>query len=371
MKTDVVRRLRPWELDHFNSGGDPMHIGLLNMYSTRNLGDAAIYSALAAMSPGESVSGPLQEERPTPVRGLLRGASLRPCNGFVSVGGDIFNNARPRLVTRRFLQNVNALRAAPSSTMLFGQSIPRSCRNLAFVGLAQTLKSLGYVAVRDRESHDRLTAAGVRAELTFDTAFALPPQRHARAEALRLFAMAGLHSEKTILVSLRNQSELYAENGGEDQILSIAQALTRRGHQIGLLIQADGDSADSDRFLARRIQQAIPESRILDPFECAAPHEPWAVLSALLGLARAVVAVRYHAAVLRMVEGRQPFVLSYSNKGEDLCRRLNQPGSTLGAGDVSSLVTQIEASAECDFDAATVRADVLSHYSNGLSRIAA
>lgn len=341
------------------------------MYSTRNLGDAAIYAALAAMSPSACVSGPLQEERPTPVRGLLRGASLRACNGFVSVGGDIFNNARPRLVTRRFLQNVNALRAAPSATMLFGQSIPRSCRNLAFAGLAHTLKRVAYVAVRDRESHDRLAASGVRAELTFDTAFALPPQRHARVEALRLFNAAGLHPEKTILISLRNQSRLYAENGGEDQILSIAHALSRRGHEIGLLIQADGDSADSDWFLARRIQQAIPVSRILDPFACAAPHEPWAVLTSLLGLARAVVAVRYHAAVLRMVEGRQPFVLSYSNKGEDLCHRLNQLGSALGAGDVSSLVSLIEASAEGNFDPASVRADVLSHYSNGLARIAA
>jgi polysaccharide pyruvyl transferase WcaK-like protein len=346
-----------------------MTVALLNMYSTRNLGDAAIYAAIADMVPGGRVSGALVEHHPTRINGLRHAADIESCDAYVSVGGDIFNNARPRLVTRRFLQNVSALRRSPASTMLFGQSIPRSCRNLALRYLSSSLKNLPHVAVRDVESHDKLTRLGVAAHLTFDTAFALPPQTSARSQALQLYAEAGLKPEKTALVSLRNQSSLYASNGGERQILQIAQALAARGHQIGLLIQADGDDADTDWKLARSIQAAVPSARVLNPFEVAGNDEPWAVASAVLGLANVVVAVRYHAAVLRMVEGRQPFVLHYSNKGEDLCSRLGQPGNALGDGEIASLVQRVESTAGKSFDNTSTRRHVRDTFAAGLGKI--
>lgn len=348
-----------------------MRIGLLNMYSTRNLGDAAIYAAIADMAPDGRVYGTLQEAAPTHITGLTRSNESGECSAFVSVGGDIFNNARPRLVTRRFLENVSMLRRRPAATMLFGQSIPRSCRSLALRYLASNLKKLPHVMVRDAESHLRLSSVGVSARLSFDTAFALRPQDGARAKALQLYDEAGLTPEKTALISLRNQSSLYAENGGERQILEITRALAARGHQIGLLIQADGDSADTDWMLARAIWKAVPEARVLNPFECVAGAEPWAVATAALGLANLVVAVRYHAAVLRMVEGRQPFVLHYSNKGEDLCLRLGQPGAPLGDGDVADLVKGIEATADRSFDNTATRQHVRDSFANGLRKIAA
>lgn len=346
-----------------------MTIALLNMYSTRNLGDAAIYAAIADMVPGGQVAGNLQEQNPTRINGLRRASVTETNTAFVSVGGDIFNNARPRLVTRRFLDNVSALRRKPSSTMLFGQSIPRSCRNLSLRYLASSLKKLPHVAVRDVESHAKLTRLGVSADLSFDTAFALSPQTGARAEALRLYDHAGLSPEKTALVSLRNQSSLYSENGGERQILQIAQALAVRGHQVGLLIQADGDDADTDWKLARAIQEAVPSARVINPFSDVGNAEPWAVASAVLGLAHIVVAVRYHAAVLRMVEGRQPYVLHYSNKGEDLCSRLGQPGNALGNGEVADLVKRIEATTGKSFDNAHTRSAVRDSFSIGLRKI--
>jgi polysaccharide pyruvyl transferase WcaK-like protein len=346
-------------------------LGLLNLYSTRNLGDAAIYAALASMSPDKSVSGVLKEHDPSFVEGFLKTDSLASCTGFISVGGDIFNNARPRLVTRRFLENLQAIRRQPHATFLFGQSIPRSCRAFSFYCLSKVLTKLSSVTVRDEESFTRLSAAGVKVNLSYDTAFALPQQVAFKALAQNLFDSVGLDPTQTILVSLRNQSSMYAPNEGEKQILGIVQRLVQRGHQVGLVIQAQGDAADTDWTLAQTIQTQVPQAKIFNPFSVQLGIEPWSVLTAALGLARSVVAVRYHAAVLRMVEGKQAYVLHYSNKGEDLCKRLQQPGSKLGDMEVHALVQDVEKTIDHDFQAALVQRHVKTSFEKAVGGLRA
>jgi polysaccharide pyruvyl transferase WcaK-like protein len=342
-------------------------LGLLNLYSTRNLGDAAIYAALSSMAPGKSVSGVLEEQEPSYIKGFHQTASLDDCSGFVSVGGDIFNNARPKFITRRFLQNLQAISRRPRATMLFGQSIPRSCHGFSFFCLSKALSRLSNVTIRDEESYRRLTSAGVKVELSFDTAFALPRQFTSLETAGNLYSAAGLDAASTVLVSLRNQSTMYAPNDGEKQILEIAKHLDQRGHQVGLLIQAQGDDADTDWTLAKTIQAEVPNAKILNPFSVAAGIEPWSVLTAALGMARGVVAVRYHAAVLRMVEGKQAYVLHYSNKGEDLCLRLSQPGSKLGDMNVAELAKDIEKTFDRDFQAGTVQRHVKNSFASAVA----
>ncbi len=348
-----------------------MKLGLLNLYSTRNLGDAAIYAALASMAPEKSVSGVLAEQDPSLIHGFHQSKSLANCAGFISVGGDIFNNARPKFITRRFLKNLRAINRHPRATMLFGQSIPRSCHGFSFFCLSKALARLSSVTVRDEESFKRLKAAGLDVELSYDTAFALPQQSRSQALAQDLYTAVGLEPALTVLVSLRNQSTMYAPSDGEQQILSIVRHLTRRGHQVGLVIQAQGDAADTDWTLAKVIQAEVPTAKILNPFFVEAGIEPWSVLTAALGMARGVVAVRYHAAVLRMVEGKQAYVLHYSNKGEDLCVRLKQPGSTLGEMEVEALVLAIEKTFDRDFQSAMVQRHVKDSFAKDVAGLRA
>ena len=368
MRTELVPPLRSFLQ---NREGASVKLGLLNLYSTRNLGDAAIYAALASMAPEKSVSGVLAEQDPSYIHGFHQTDCVANCAGFVSVGGDIFNNARPKFITRRFLENLRAINWRPRATMLFGQSIPRSCHGFSFFCLSKGLSRLCSVTIRDEESFRRLKSAGVNTELSFDTAFALPQQSHSQSLAQHLYDAIGLEPASTVLVSLRNQSTMYAPNDGEKQIVDVVKKLTRRGHNVGLVIQAQGDAADTDWTLAKIIQAEVPTAKILNPFLVKAGVEPWSMLTAALGMARGVVAVRYHAAVLRMVEGKQAYVLHYSNKGEDLCLRLKQLGSTLGEMEVEALVPEIEKTFDRDFQSAVVQRHVKDCFAKAVTGLRA
>ncbi len=344
-----------------------MTIGLINLYSTRNLGDAAIYAALAQMSPQGRVAGVLEEASPTLINGFTAQTNLEGCSSFISVGGDIFNNARPRFITRRFLSNVRALNSQRPRTLLFGQSIPRSCKGISFALLANSIKKIAAAVVRDEESYKRLKEASVPIELSYDTAFALKTNPLAAAEANSLFSGLGLEPSKTAVISLRNESSMYGETGSEIQLIEICKSLDARGHQIALVIQADGDMADTDRVLATRIQKSCPKSVILDPFLAAPPLEPWALLTAIFAIANIVVAVRYHAAILRLITGRKCYVLHYSNKGSDLCQRLGLAGTALGETVSAKLISDIEATGQAAFDAAPYARHVRESFTKGLA----
>lgn len=346
-----------------------MPIGLLNLYSTRNLGDAAIYASLSQMSPDYRAVGSLEEDQPTAIEGFSTSKDLKNCKAFVSVGGDIFNNARPLLITRRFLSNIAELKRNPKQTILFGQSIPRSCRGLSFRILAHTLKQLSSVTIRDEESYARLQAAAVNTQLSYDTAFVLTPDAAANALAAKQLSMIGLDPSKTALISLRNESSMYAKNNGEKQLIEISQKLLERGHHVGLLVQADGDAADSDRQMALRIKKACPRAVIVDPFLHKTQIDPWKIFIGFLSVANIVVAVRYHAAVLRLISGRRAYVLHYSNKGNDLCKRLAIEGSELGVESASDIIRSIENSAQLDFDVAPIAKHVRESFLQALSTV--
>lgn len=344
-----------------------MPIGLLNLYSTRNLGDAAIYASLAQMSPDATALGTLEEDQSTPIAGFGKSKNLQGCKAFVSVGGDIFNNARPSFITRRFLSNIGELKRNPKRTMVFGQSLPRSCRGLSFKILSHTLKQLSSVTIRDEESYGRLKGAGVNVQLSYDTAFVLQPDDVANAMADEHLSKLGLEPSKTALISLRNESSMYAKTNGEKQLLDIAQKLLERGHHVGLLVQADGDASDSDRQMALRIKLACPRAVIVDPFSFKGSVDPWKLFVGILSIANIVVAVRYHAAVLRLISGRSAYVLHYSNKGSDLCKRLSIEGSELGLEPASELIRKIENSARSGFEVAPIAAHVRDSFQNRLA----
>jgi polysaccharide pyruvyl transferase WcaK-like protein len=348
-----------------------MTLQLVNEYTSDNLGDAVIYETLAQLGGTRAVHSHLSQAQRRHVRGLAPG--LAPADSacsYVSVGGDIFNNARPALVTRRFLHNVQQLAACPpQQSFLFGQTIPSSCRGLALRWLARTLRRLSGVTVRDALSHARLRALGVQAELCWDVAFGYECSTRVQAAGQALLAQAGLDAGTCALMSVREFDAMYPHNSQRmmDRLLDLAQRLRRRGFQPVVLLQASATGADSDLAMAQALQQRLPELIILSPFAVGEQHHPVDALVGVLGLAEVVVAVRYHSAVLRLLGGRIPFSLHYATKGADLAQRLQLPGMALESFDPAAAIAALEASALRHFDPRPLREAVRSRFAEQLA----
>lgn len=329
-----------------------MTIHLTNEYSSCNLGDAIIYETLAQLCAPSDVFSSLPEGLARNARGLSRAPDRCDGDVHISVGGDIFNNARPWLVTRRFIQNVwDLAKCPPERTFLFGQSIPQSCRGAALIGLSMVLKRLSSVTVRDLHSHHRLRKLGVKAQLSHDIAFAYRIGSGAGAAGQALFDSAGLDAQRCVLMSIREFDQMYPVHNQRflTRMAELAQGLISRGHQVAVLIQADSLGADSDLKMARALQHLVPSLAVLCPFSSPGHHPVDAMVGAI-ALANGVVAVRYHTAILRLLSGRQPYNLHYSIKGQDLSRRLGVGGAGLADFNPAQAILDIEASMDLAHD---------------------
>lgn len=345
---------------------------LINTYSTRNLGDAAILRATTRLLPGGKAEAIINDRAPLTVPGLSQVAALPEDRLRVSVGGDIFNNGRPYLVTRNFVDNVRTLARRPEQTISFGQTIPASCRGIGLRLLSRALRGVAAVVVRDRESQALLKKKGIDARLSWDIAFTTETNPSAQRRVATILDMHRLRPEHTVLVSVRPFDALYPGDQAafEKEVATLATRLTARGHDVALLIQSDVAHWDTDRLAAARIHALAPAARIVDCLSDPYDPDPVATLTALLGLANIVIGVRYHTSVLRLAAGRQPFNLYYSRKGADLQKRLGLPGARAGASDINAAVTAIERSADLDFDPAPIREDVTQHFTEAV-RLAA
>jgi polysaccharide pyruvyl transferase WcaK-like protein len=349
----------------------PAKVGLLNAYSSRNLGDAAIMTALAGMVPSRSVLAALHESNPLPMKGVVVAESLNDAQRFISVGGDIFNNARPWLATRTFVSNVMAIAAAGSRGIVFGQTIPSSCRGPGLLALCAAMRRLARVVVRDVESWRLLQSHGVDARLSYDAAFALSPTWNGRARAKALLDRAGITPGRAALLSVRPFDALYPhdQEKTERALATLATALRDRGHQPAVLIQSDVCSADSDTAVAARLVASVPGLAIIDCVNVPDDPAPVETLMGLLGIANIVVGLRYHTTVLRLAAGRQAYNLFYSRKGEDLLHRLGSPGVRIDALGVGAEIAAIEATAEAAFPAAPVRLHVEATFADAFGAL--
>ncbi|MEM7774067.1 MAG: polysaccharide pyruvyl transferase family protein [Pseudomonadota bacterium] len=345
---------------------------LLNAYSTRNLGDAAIMASIAAMLPERCAQVALHSESQIDVPGIALTDVVHSARRFVSVGGDIFNNSRPRLITRSYLRNIQQLRAHASRTIVFGQTIPSSCGWLGLPMLTAALRRVRAVVVRDSESHDLLKRSGVDADLSFDAAFSLAPTQSGIAAAVAHFAGRGLDPARTVLLSIRSFDSIYRQD--PDLFLArmarLADLLIARGHQVAVLIQSDVNTNDSDAVIAQALHCRVPAVRILDLFEPVGTHDRVATLIGALAIANIVVAVRYHGAVLRLVGGRQPYNLYYSRKGRELQKRLGLTGCALDDFCPEDAIPEIEATADRGFDPSPVSENVRGAFDRAYARIA-
>jgi polysaccharide pyruvyl transferase WcaK-like protein len=340
-------------------------IGLINTYSTLNIGDSAIYSALASMAPNAQVYARVQDDVPEYTPGLQILDQLPSCDAYISVGGDIFNNAREGSITKAFLKNLHQLTRSPQHTFLFGQSIPRSCHGLSFKMLTFLLRRLAAVCVRDVESHQRLTQAGVPARLSYDAAFSLSLRDSAKVHTQSALAKLDIQPDVAALISLRAFDSMYAHSNQQFQqhLVTLCRNLKQLGYQPVLLIQAQAYGADNDLAVAESIVQQVSGVKVFSPFDRPgdgddAQFANWERVMAVLALCRLTIAVRYHTAVLSLASGRVPFNLYYSNKGRDLTERLGIPGCSLDRFDPNEAMKAIEQTADRVFDHAALRAQV-------------
>ncbi len=358
------------------SASDPAmpRAALINTYSTRNLGDAAIMRATAALVPGGTAHACLDKSHELRVPGVrLTSAPSTNAPLRVSVGGDIFNNSRPYFVTRNFLSKVADLGRAPSSTIAFGQTIPASCTGIAYALLTRILKMLPAVVVRDQQSWTALRASGVAAELSWDAAFITEPTVHAIWRAHALLDAAEMRPERAVLISVRPFDAMYPANQAafESSLAELARSLIARGHEVALLIQSDVAAWDEDRTAARRIAATDSRIRVIDCLAGREDPDPVATLTALLSIANIAVGVRYHTSILRLAGGRVPFNLYYSRKGQDLQQRLSLPGCHVSQLSSSDMIADIEATANMPFDPAPLRRDVREHFAAALEAVSA
>lgn len=326
-----------------------MTLRLINEYTSHNLGDAAIYETLTQLAGPMGATSGLPADARRYVRGLGFSSQAQEPLAWVSVGGDIFNNARPRFLTRRFLQNLQLLSAPPPErTFLFGQGIPHSCKGLSLRLLAQRLRRLSSVTVRDADSHARLGSLGVKAELSWDLALAYEVQAGAHAAGRQLFEQAGVDAQRAVLLSVREFDTMYPLDRTRfvGRMAELATRLLARGHQPAVLIQAAASGADSDHQMAAELQTLAPGLRVMDPFALHDKHHALDAVVGALAQARGAVAVRFHTAVLRLLAGRQPFSLHYSVKGRDLAERANLLACDADQFDPATMVAGVEASME-------------------------
>jgi polysaccharide pyruvyl transferase WcaK-like protein len=289
----------------------------------------------------------------------------------VSVGGDIFNNSREWLVTKAFLANLAELRRDPGRTILFGQSIPRSCHGLSFFALCRCLRRLAAVCVRDAQSHQRLQQAGVNARLSFDTAFVLESSEPARNAAFALFQSSGVDPSRSAVLSVRAFDSMYSHDNDAFvwRMAALCRGLQRAELSPVVLIQSRAYGADNDLQVARSIAAGAPGTAILDPFLEEAAVPSWQLAMGVFELAHRVIAVRYHTAVLALATGKVPFHLHYSNKGEDLCRRLELPGAALGQFDPAAALKAILSAPCSGFDHQALRDRVRGDFSWCMGRL--
>lgn len=349
-----------------------MRIGLINAYSTLNLGDAAIYSAFRQLLQNAELVACVQDENPDPGLGIeFLSHRPRDCSAYVSVGGDIFNNSREWFVTKAFLKNMAELRRSPRQTILFGQSIPRSCHGLSFFLLSQCLKGLAAVCVRDAESHRRLCRSGVDARLSFDIAFVLEGSDLARERVLHMLRLLGIEAAKAAVLSVRGFDSMYGHDNARfvEDMAKLCHGLNTQGRIPVVLIQSRAYGADNDLDVAQAILDRVPGVAIFDPFLDDPSLPSWQLAMALFSLVDLVIAVRFHTAVLALAAGRVPYHLHYSNKGRDLCQRLNLPGCDLGSLDPDRALSEILATRGRHFNHETIREQVRSDFRWCLDRL--
>jgi len=170
----------------------------------------------------------------------------------------------------------------------------------------------------------------------------------------------GIDPSRAALMSVREFDSMYGHDN--QRFVETMASLSRGLHQEGLspviLIQSRAYGADNDLAVAQAIQAKAPGTAILNPFLDEVSVPSWQLAMALFSLVDLVIAVRFHTAVLALAAGRVPYHLHYSNKGRDLCQRLDLPGCDLAGLDPATVLAPLLATRGQRFDHGRLREQV-------------
>jgi polysaccharide pyruvyl transferase WcaK-like protein len=275
-------------------------------------------------------------------------------------------------MTKRFIRSLLEIYLRRDRTVIFGQSVPVSCGRVSRRMLGTVLRRLQGVVVRDRGSHEFLKSIGVEAALSHDAAFVLRPRTDALEAAYGLLAYHNLDPDRTALISLGGGSANGSPggNGGDRQLLTIAAKLAERGHQPAFLMLSGSDAPRNTTTDVMHQSSEIEGIPVIDPFAVRPPDAPCDVAIALLSLVNVAAATSYHAAILRLVSGRAPFLLCDETTGGDLRERLGLPGQMPGSDADAGLIAAIEDSADAAFDPDPIARDVTDHFMDCIRKLA-
>ena len=82
-----------------------------------------------------------------------------------------------------------------------------------------------------------------------------------------------------------------------------------------------------------------------------------------------MIGVRYHTSIFRLMSGKMPFNLYYSNKGEDLSQRLNVPGAAIEDFSVEEHFQSILNSANQHFDVDVIAKQVTTDFKQAIAKL--
>lgn len=215
------------------------------------------------------------------------------------------------------------LHGVPTVLCALGAGPLRTAEGREQAGLAVQLAQAG--TLRDVASYEVLAGAAGRPlpkqfRVATDPAFLLEPDEAGVDELLISAGCAP--GEALVAVALRHWPAGDPQTTWLEPVLQgLDPVLERRAARLLVLPFERTEGAGSDGDLARRVRQLRPHARVL------ADSPSPAQLAALLSRCQAVVAMRYHAALLASLGGTPAACLAYDPKVEQLAVQLGGPAA--------------------------------------------
>lgn len=320
-----------------NFGDDLMLLGFLNRHVRE--GDT-----VAIVTPDGSCPAHLASRISRAYRKSAGGflAGIFWATDFVLCGGTVFHDAYPPERHKRYRRNLILVAGILRFAKLAGRKV-----HLPGIGLGPlrrpltramariALRSSVHAGLRDERSLADAKAIGCAGLVTFEpdlseSAGLIRPDGPRKGIALSLVSPT--------LISTTGPETADAFYAGLARELAVWQR--RSGEQITIMVICVG-AADSDAAFADDFERMAREAGVTDLAVCHYGGDPL-MTAAQIGSARAMIAMRFHAATVAEKLGTPTFWLAYQRKVLDGAAALHVPEDRCGIPDEQGLARIIE-----------------------------
>lgn len=242
----------------------------------------------------------------TDARGL--GRELRASNLLISGGGNLFQDATSARSCLYYLWVVHRALRAGVPVMALGQGVGPLRRRWLRALVRRYLNRAQGIVVRDSESARELARLGITrapVRVAGDLSLAMPPP--AAEDASRAYSDQGVRDNEPVLAVAPRTWRI--RSAGVEFAAPFARAIARAVSQIEATprVVVFPMQRPQDEEACRAVAGAVGGISV------EAQVSP-ALLAAMLGRARAVVAVRLHALIFAAAGGAMPVAVSYDPK---------------------------------------------------------